>query len=321
MFVQYCLRLWKGGLIMSNKTVRKQGTYGFYGIRKNKNKFEARARKNIYGISKDFTGRGITEKLAIIDLDNKISLYIKNNTDIEKNTTVKQWCELWLKEKKLIRSYAYYECIVRRYILPVLSNKKLSNLKLRDLQEVINKMASGELSEGTRKKNANSLEISNSKKGLSKSTMSKVKNTMCQIFQYAIDNKYMEQLPFKNIRIPNNKSKEKIFLSTDQEDILINYLIRDNSDSSLMLLLQDSRGLRASEVCGLKWKDIDFKYKKIYIRQGVQRIKQYDNNGKPTKKYKLQETPLKTDSSRRDIEMNDIIHSKLKKKYTNYIKK
>lgn len=303
---------------MNNKTIRKQGTYGFYGIRKNKNKFEARVRKTISGITKDFTGRGITEKLAITDLDKKILSFIKNNVDIEKNMTVTKWCEQWLKEKRILRSYSYYESIVRRYILPVLGNRKLITLKLKDLQEVINKMATGELSEGTRRKNINPIDFKKSKKGLSKSTMSKVKNTMCQIFQYAVDNKYMEQIPFKSIKIPNVKQKEKLFLTASQENILVNYLLHATNDASLMLLLQDYRGLRASEVCGIKWQNIDFENRKIYIRQGVQRIKQYDENGHPTKKYKLQETPLKTDSSKRDIVMNDIIYSKFKIKYQNY---
>lgn len=303
------------------KTKKKKGTYGIYGIRKNKNKFEVRTRKTIDNVTKDFTGRGITEAFAIQDLETKIEKFITDDIYNEKNITVENWCKCWLKEKIMLRSYSYYECLVRRYIVPVLGKKKLTDLKLKDLQDVINKMAIGELSEGTRKKHITKKQLEDYKKGLSKATMTKVKNTMSQIFQYAIDNKYMEQIPFRNLKIPNVKEKEKIFLTLEQENSLVSYLLNDNStDCGLMLLLQDFRGLRASEVCGLKWENIDFKNRKIYIRQGIQNLKQFDRSGKPTGEYKLQETSLKTKASKRDIEMNDILYFKLKNKFNNYIK-
>lgn len=169
-------------------------------------------------------------------------------------------------------------------------------------------------------KNIDKKELKEYKKGLSQATMSKTKNTMFQIFQYAVDNKYMEQIPFQNLKVPKVEQKEKTFLSKEQEKQLVTYLLKEAKNCcTLMLLIQDTRGLRASEVCGLKWENIDYENRKIYIRQGVQRIKQFDKDGRPNGKYKLQEMPLKTKASRRDIEINDVLFERLKKVYSEYI--
>lgn len=66
-------------------------------------------------------------------------------------------------------------------------------------------------------------------------------------------------------------------------------------------------GLRIGEVCGLKWSDIDFEGKLIYVRRTVQRV--YLEKGK---KSKIIVTVPKTKKSLRKIPMAKKLIDKLK---------
>ncbi len=87
----------------------------------------------------------------------------------------------------------------------------------------------------------------------------------------------MENIPLKyKIPFKINKKKIEIFNLMEQR-ILFEYLYKNISCKNIGIILSMTMGLRIGEVCGLKWKDIDFYENTLTVSRTVQRI--YINNG------------------------------------------
>ena len=305
-------------IVVSEKTKKVKGIYGNYGVRQVGNKIHTRIRKTINNEPKDFCGKGVTLELAIADLEHQIELALNKEIAIDADITVKDWCNKWLNTKTDKESLAYYEQHIRCYIVPVIGKMKLCDVKLNDLNRITSKMAKGELSETSRKKGLTMQELKESKKPLSKKTIANVKNTISQIFQEAIDNDMRRPLPLSKIKNDGAESKERTILNKEQKSKLLNFLVNDEKEDtktvSLMLLIQYTRGLRASEVCGLKWEDIDLNKRIIYVRHTLQRI--YIDK----KNTKIIIDAPKSEKSIRNIPMSNMIYTKLKSMRENFSK-
>lgn len=302
---------------ITKETKKIEGIYGKYGIRRVGNQIQARIRKKINSIPTDFSSKGVTIELAIADLEKQIDIALNKDIAINTDITVEEWCKHWLETKKDMPSFEYYEQHTRCYILPIIGKMKLTEVKLENLSEIMQKMANGELSEGSRKKGLTKKEHKQTKTSLSQKTMQNVKNTISQIFQEAIDNEKRRPIPLKKIKIPKVEKKSKIHLNKEQKIILLNFLINDENEStkvvSLMLLIQAFRGLRASEVCGIKYKDLDLKNKDMLLNQGCGRKREFDKNLNPTGRYKTVLKSLKSKNSKRKLSFNDLLFDKLRK--------
>lgn len=300
---------------ITEETKKVEGIYGKYGVRRVGNQIHTRIRKKINSIPTDFVGKGATLELSIADLEKKIDIALNKDFVIDNNITVEEWCRHWLETKRNKPSFEYFEQHVRCYILPVIGNMKLAEVRLENLNKITQKMANGELSEPSRKKGLSKQELKASKKPLLKKTIDNVKNTISQIFQDAIDNEKIRQIPLSKIKNDGMESEGRVVLSKEQKSKLLNFLVNDEKEDtktvSLMLLIQYTRGLRASEVCGLKWKDIDLDKKQLNLKQGCGRVRQFDENLKPTGKYKTELKQLKTKNSKRTLNFDDIIFEKL----------
>lgn len=80
---------------------------------------------------------------------------------------------------------------------------------------------------------------------------------------------------------------------------------------------------RSSELCGLKWRNIDFKNRKMHIRQSYQRVNEYEyKDGEIIKIGSvLEETTLKSRTSKREIPMSKGVHKILLEIYNETLKK
>lgn len=304
---------------ITEKTKKIEGIYGKYGVRRVGNKIQTRIRKTVDGETVDFTGSGNTLQLAILDIEHKIKVALDKEISIDTTLTVADWCQKWLNTKAAKRSLEYYEQHIRCYIIPVIGKMKLIDVKLKDLNKITAKMAKGDLSETSRKKGLSKKELEETKKPLSKKTISNVKNTISQIFQEAIDNDMIKNIPLSKIKNEGVEKKERNILTKAEKEKLLTFLVSDEKEDtktvSLMLLIQYTRGLRASEVCGLKWENIDFVKKEIHIEQGCGRVREFDEELKPTGTYKTILKDLKTVNSRRGFVVDDLIFQKLEDLY------
>ena len=185
-------------------------------------------------------------------------------------------CNEWLELKKTLvkeSSYFNYKFAVEKHIKPVLGNKTLQEIEKYDMNEFIKiKKEQG---------------LTTSLKEL----IVRVKS----ILKF-IKKKYGVNVDFDfNLGYVGRIQKLEVF--TDNERHKLSKIMSQTEDIRYLgILICLYSGLRIGEVCGLKWKDIDFETKEISVERTVQRV--YTGQGV---KSKVIATLPKTAKSMRKI--------------------
>lgn len=152
-------------------------------------------------------------------------------------------------------------------------------------------------------------------KGLSDNTISGIHTTGRMLFSKAVEMDVIKNNPTQYAKLPR---VQKTIEELEQEEEIVKYLEKDelshflnvakerglDQDYVIFMLLSYS-GMRAGELCALKWSDIDDQELLISI------TKTYYNPTNNTVNYKL--LPPKTKTSKRKIDMAPIVFEELKK--------
>ena len=173
--------------------------------------------------------------------------------------------DMFLKQsEKAVKesSLSTFSYLIGNHIKPMIGNIPVNNFSSETVQNFIFKM--------TEKKKS---------KGEGKFSIKSIKDTVTLIkvsINFGIRMGIVENIPLKyKIPFKINKKKIEIFNLMEQR-ILFEYMYKNISCKNIGIILSMTMGLRIGEVCGLKWKDIDFYENTLYVRRTVQRI--YVNN-------------------------------------------
>ena len=160
----------------------------------------------------------------------------------------------------------------------------------------------------------------NNKVNYSQSTIDLIYIITSNIFNYAVDLKYIKENPCRNIKKPKSQKKQiekNKFLTIDQIK-KVEFLLREKNDLRFYFFQAGlMTGAREGEILALTWDDIDFENKKISINKSATFIKGIRQVGTP-----------KTKSSIRTISINNKLvnylkelkhmHEEYKKEYKEY---
>ena len=201
----------------------------------------------------------------------------------KKNMTIKSLGEQWLEDKKLTvkpSTYANYSRLLNDHIIPALGNLKYESLDKSDINKYISKLAESGRKDG--------------KGGLSVSMTRDIIKALRAIAKFA-QLEYGLKNICDGITVPKIKKAESKTLTDNERKRLEKYLIDNICLCNVSILLCLYTGLRIGELCGLQWKDIDFRRGCLTVCKTVQRISL--GNGKTVISI---DTP-KTDSSARVV--------------------
>ena len=129
------------------------------------------------------------------------------------------------------------------------------------------------------------------------STIHKVYVLLNECLQYAVDTDKLDKNPCRLVKQPPKKmfeKKEIRWLSEDEiklfkEQAVCKYKTgNDRYIYGLPISLIIYTGLRCGELAALKWSDIDFENKKIYIRKNIVTTYDYEDTERKTRKVNLQ---------------------------------
>ena len=204
--------------------------------------------------------------------------------------TVKELFKLWLENIRLSvkeSTYANYVMKLEKHILPYFQNIRYEKLTV----DILNKFVDTKLSEGLSAKYVYDIAV----------LIRAVSKFARKYYGYADKAEFMK-LPRREPR------KEKLMLSSEQHTILIEALKKDLTPSNTGVLLAAFTGIRLGELCALKWSDINFGERIITVRKTMQRIKNFDGQGKT----KIVITLPKSRTSLREIPVPDWLLHKLK---------
>ncbi|MDY4719219.1 MAG: tyrosine-type recombinase/integrase [Collinsella sp.] len=139
-------------------------------------------------------------------------------------------------------------------------------------------------------------------KHLAPVTVNKALTVLKATLRYAVDTRALDYSPAEAVRPVKKQRIEPNYLDAAQRRILLEDLDANgcgenrNPASAIGIKLALFTGMRAGEICGLKWNDVDFKHRVVHVRRAIGR----DESGSYVKE-------TKNGGSRRDIPMTETV--------------
>ena len=205
---------------------------------------------------------------------------LSEEKQLERTVTFKQWSKTWLEtyKKGKVKDNTYramYCNIVDKYLNPYFGKMAVSLIRPIDIQKFFNQC---ELK-------------------YSLETIKKMRFCLRAIFDTAIENGYLIKSPMtKRLSIASKKeSKQKRVYSQDQYDKLIKYC-KENNGLDVLILAETA--ITRSELLGIKWGNLDFENKILYIEQGAANVKSVTDDTWRTEtdglknKYRRRQIPI-----------------------------
>lgn len=143
-----------------------------------------------------------------------------------------------------------------------------------------------------------------SKPTLSGTSLLYIHRTLHRAFSMAEENRIINQNPFRLVDAPKKSKYNYEFYDSEEVKKLIECI--QDSKYYIPIILAVTRGMRRNEILGLRWQDVDFNKRKIYIRHSI-----YWENGK----WSLGNT--KSNDSSRTIPLSDKLIHDLKEQKRN----
>lgn len=274
-------------------------------IRKKGNSFEGRVYVKIDGEKKQKSVYGKTEREVNDKMKALKRLYDKKEEEREKNQenlvnvgiSIEEWIKIWIRDYKrpfLAQSTinGYIEKI-NAYIIPALKGRNLLSITKRDIQLLMNGLI-------------------NRKKKLAYKTRKDTLGICRMIFQSAIDDVgILEVNPALGINLgKKDPPKKKNIMSVEEQLEVMQILMSEYNGIAFFALF--TLGVRASELAGFLWKDLDDICDNITVDRGFQVLDIYDDDLKRVgieRKY----TELKSYTSHRDVPVISILKNELLK--------
>ncbi len=216
---------------------------------------------------------------------------------------VKDWFYEWLWNykygHKAKTTFEGYVSKTKNHIIRVFGERYLSEVTTIEIQKFINDLM---------------LEYK-------PSTVRQIYLLLQEGYARAVKEKIIAQTPVVDIEMPQVIPNTMMCVDIDMERTLIDIFAREELCYPFAVLIDT--GLRSSELCGLKWRNIDFKNRKMNIRQSYQRVNEYEyKDGEIIKIGSvLEETTLKSRTSKREIPMSKGVHKILLEIYNETLKK
>lgn len=284
----------------NKKNKNKKNTIGT--IRKKGNRLEGRIYVNVDGKSIQKSVYGNTEREVNDKMKALKKLYEEkaNNSifnEISVDISVEDWIKIWVKDYKRLdvaeSTINGYISKIKTYIIPFFKGKKLINVSRRDVQLLINSLI-------------------NRSKPLSYKTRKDTLGICKMIFQSAIDDvPLIEDNPACGVKLGKKEPpKEKNIMSIEEQLEVMQILMSEYNGIAFLALF--TLGVRASELAGFLWKDLDSICENIKVDRGFQILDVYDddlNRVGLVRKY----TDLKSRNSHRNLPVISILKNELLK--------
>ena len=152
-------------------------------------------------------------------------------------------------------SYVKYNTIINNHLLPVFGDCQISDITRNDISQFSNLLLSED----------------NNMPALSPKTVSSIMCVLKNIFDYAAQVKQYATVDLRGVSIRQPQRQLRV-LSLSEQQTLTAYLCENLNLYNLGILICLYTGLRVGEICALRWGDVNFEEKAIYVRQTMQRL-------------------------------------------------
>ena len=200
----------------------------------------------------------------------------------------------WLNNVKCYElkdsSFDRLEATIENNIIPYMSHLQVASITADDIQLFINNL---------------------SDKGYSYSTIKKAYNAINAALKYAVERDYIRKNPCIAVKPPKQQQKDKsdieFFSDEELKRIIDGALYRYKTGRykykhGYAIVLLANTGLRVGELLALKWENVDFEERQIFVCETRGQIKDRSDN---KQHYKMTDRSTKTKSGCRYVPLND----------------
>ena len=232
------------------------------------------SKKRVYG-----TGKTLT--IAKAKLEEKVKQTAHVLPDFDKNWTVGDYLDYWMKEVHAERlsetTVLSYNAMIRNHIKPTLGNRRLKSLTVHDIEAALREIG---------------------RCGATGRTQQKYRQVLSACLTHAM----REQLVLLNVaRLvpkPTYEAEQTVVWSLAQAQLFLQTIKKHKYYVAFLLFF--IYGMRRAEVMGLRWEDIDFEEGRIHVRQQIDRV-----GGK------MMARKLKTKNSFRELPLQEKVREEL----------
>lgn len=206
--------------------------------------------------------------------------------------TLSQWLASWMEDIVLpnraeTTSYAYQK-IIDNHLNPILGDIPLSRLSPRDVQQYYTRLQQEE--------------------GLSPNTLRRHHAILCSALRAAVRQDMLALSPMDRVVQPRSRLSEASYYKPDELKRL--YALLEGHPLALPVQLAGSLGLRREEICGLKWDNVSFSHRILYIREartsfGANIVRKETKNKSSTRTMYIPEELLRLLSEERSRQLRE----------------
>ena len=179
----------------------------------------------------------------------------------DSSITLGEWMARWMEEykKPILRKSTYtgYSRDIENHILPYLGSKRLTQLKTSDIQKHYNRL----LESGRKHDHGKG-------KGLSNATVRGIHMVLREALDSAVREGLIPKNPADGTSPPKIHRKEKQVLTKDQLESFIKLIENDEAWYDFFYT-EMLTGMRAGEICGVRWEDFDEENRKLRVARSV----------------------------------------------------
>ena len=224
-----------------------------------------------------------------LKLRSELQLQYGSNAAVPTSLTLGEWLPNWLElyARPSVRhsTYVSYEGYVRKHLVPALGAVPLDKLVPADLQRFyLRKLQEDRLAP---------------------KTISNLHACLHRALQQAVKEQMIPSNPCDAVDLPRKEAVEISVLTREQQVKLMQESYRHRYGVFIRLAL--STGMRIGEIVGLRWDDIDFTNRILFVRSTLNRLPTVDGESKT----QLFVGSPKTKNGRRSIPLFDAIISDL----------
>ena len=221
--------------------------------------------------------------------------------------SVKEWLNIWYEDYVVnnvkTSTRISYEGIINNKLVLHIGKIKLVELKKCDIEKMYNELIRGGRND-------------NKKGGLSVKTIRNIHLVLHKALQEAVMREYINKNMADLVNVPTmrglniKKNEIEIYSKADEQELI--KIAKEDKIYGIVVIFGLLTGMRKGEILGLKWSDINFETKKIFVNKQLLRLKNFDKNVMSKTKLEIQYS-TKTDNSTRVIPILKTLEPILKK--------
>ena len=216
---------------------------------------ETGVKKQKTKVIRDAKGKKDAEKIAREWCDELNKEIKKENEDFKTKKIqpiIEEYEDMLLNLNRIEQSTYYKDLsISKNYIYPYIGNNVFCEVNREQIQDWITVLFS---------------------KGLSPKTVRNAYAQLKKIYTYYYEIEKIEDIPFKGIKISGGTEKKKTHLEKEQMNQFLSAVGNEYKNTDPMFCgcyLACYAGLRRGEICGLRWRNIDFEKEEITIDSAI----------------------------------------------------